>query len=199
MVFDTSTSGYSGCSDTMPAVPPCPDLSTTPGALTACTSDDCISSGLALGFTFTYFGVARTTVDIVSNGKVGFGLSTAYTNSCTIEANTIAAYWDDLYPPGGGAVRYMTQGTAPNRTFAVQWNIPHISGAGNLYDIRAVLHETTNDITVCYIDTTTGGTGISDGASATTGIRGAAAGDDVLFSCNTATVTAGTLLRYLAP
>jgi hypothetical protein len=189
----TDTYGYEGCVDT-PAIPPCDDITAT-GSL-GCSGDDCMSS-VPIGFTFDYYGVSYTNIDFVSNGKLGFGASTSYSNTCTIENNTIAAYWDDLYPPSGGSLRYQTMGTAPNRRFVANWNIPHISG-GTTYDIRAVLYEGSNDIDVCYVDITTANPGADNGISATTGIRGSAAGDVINYTCNTA-ITEGTAVRYEHP
>ncbi len=193
--FGVDTFGYQGCQDVLGATPPCEDISTT-GSL-GCSSDDC-NTATALPFTFDFYGVAQTSVGFGSNGKLGFPGSTIYSNTCTIENNTIAAYWDDLYPPSGGSLRYQTFGTAPNRHITFQWNVPHISG-GTFYDIRAVLYEGTNDIDVCYVDTVTLGATTDNGGSATTGIRGSAAGDVVNFSCNSAVVTSGLLLRYTHP
>ena len=120
-------------------------------------------------------------------------MSAIYSNTCTIETNTIAPYWDDLLPPGGGSIRYQTLGTAPSRRFVVNWAVPHISG-GTPYDIRAVLWEGTNRITFCYVDTTTGGAGTDSGASATVGIHGPTT--FVNYSCNMPTVTDGTVIEF---
>ena len=195
-VFGSDAFGYIGCSDIFDvATPPCDDVRTT-GAI-ACSSDDCTSPAITLPFTFTYYGVPQTTLSVGSNGKIGFLATSSYTNGCTIETNTIAAYWDDLFPPTGGSVRYETVGVEPNRRFAVNWNVPHISGGTGLYDIRAVLHEGTNEIDFCYVDTTTSPT-LDLGASATIGIKGPGA-DGVLFSCNTPMATEGLRLRFQAP
>jgi hypothetical protein len=153
---------------------------------------------VTLPFTFDFYGSPQTTVTLVSNGKLAFPGTTTYSNTCTIESNTIAVYWDDLYPPSGGAVKYQTFGTAPNRHVTFQWHVPHISG-GTQYDIRAVLYETTNDIDVCYVDTTTGLAATDNGLSATTGIHGTTAANTLNFSCNSAVVTDGLYLRYTHP
>jgi hypothetical protein len=191
-VFGTDSFGYQGCVETA-AVPPCEDILAT-GTI-GCTSDDC-SLSVALPFTFDYYGVAQTSVSFVSNGKLGFPATTTYSNSCTIENNTIAPYWDDLYPPGGGSLRYQTFGTAPDRHVTFQWHVPHISG-GTQYDIRAVLYEGSNNIDVCYVDVDTGLAAADNGISATSGIKGPTVG--INYSCNTATITNGTVLHYTRP
>ncbi len=192
--FGSTASGYRGC-QTIPMILPCDDVRAT-GSL-GCAGDDCTSVA-TLPFAFGYFGVAQTTVTISSNGKLGFPATSVYTNTCTTENNTIAVYWDDLYPPSGGSIRYQVLGSAPNRRFVANWNVPHIGGGG-LYDIRAVLYEGTNDIDMCYVNTSTGGAGTDSGASATVGIRNASGTEWIDFSCNSPVVTNGLLLRFQAP
>jgi hypothetical protein len=140
-----------------------------------------------------------TTASVGSNGKIGFLATTSYSNSCTLENNVVAPYWDDLYPPtGGGSVRYQTVGTAPNQRFVANWNVPHISGGGNLYDIRAVLHQTTHDVTFCYPDSVSGPASYDAGGSATIGISLSAA-SQLSYSCNTPDVPSGTVIRIYHP
>jgi large repetitive protein len=191
--FGTDTYGYSGCTDTIGAVPPCEDISAT-GTLGPTGDDSSVT--VTLPFSFDFYGVPQTTASLISNGKVGFLGTTSYSNTCTIESNTIAAYWDDLYPPSGGSVRWQTFGTSPNRHVTFQWNVPHIAG-GTFYDIRAVIYETTNDIDVCYVDTETLSSFYDFGASATIGIQGSSSG--LNYSCNLPNVPSGTLIRYNHP
>jgi hypothetical protein len=191
--FGTDTFGYIGCVDDLPAIPPCEDISTT-GSL-GCSGDDCLST-VTIPFTFDFYGSPQTTLSLVSNGKLGFPGTSSYSNSCTIESNTIAAYWDDLYPPSGGSLRYQTFGTSPNRHMTFQWNVPHIAG-GSVYDIRAVIYEGTNDIDVCYVDVETLSSFYDFGASATIGIQGLTSG--LNYSCNLPNIPNGTLIRYSHP
>jgi hypothetical protein len=198
MSFGTNAFGYQGCADTLGPVPPCEDIGTT--GTVVCTSDDCQGS-VTLPFAFDWYGVPQTSISIVSNGKIMFGTGTTnYSNTCTIENNTIAVYWDDLYPPGGGnGVRWQVFGSAPNRHLTVNWNINHFADSGGTqYDLRAVLYEGTNDVDICYVNTNRMDAADDFGLSATTGISGPSA-DQILYSCNTATVLSGTLLRYQHP
>jgi hypothetical protein len=112
----------------------------------------------------------------------------------TTSGPRIATLWDHLHPVAG--TYYQVLGTAPNRRFVVLWDAliwPDSAGI----DFRAVLHEGSNDIDVCYVDTTTGSTSYTQGASATSGIQDT--GMTLQFSCNTATLTEGLLLSYIAP
>jgi hypothetical protein len=191
----TTASGYEGCLDAFTGTPPCEDVSVT-GNL-GCATDDCTLI-VSLPFTFTYFGQSFTQLTFAANGKLGFPGTSTYSNTCDIEDMTIAAFWDDLNPGGGGAMRWQTFGAAPNRHVTFQWQIPHLTGT-DLYDIRAVIHETTNEIVVCYVDMIAGNAvSFDNGVSATVGIGGAA-GEEIEYSCNSAVVTNGLLLRYDAP
>jgi hypothetical protein len=84
-----------------------------------------------LPFTFRFMGTNYTSLSISSNGNVHFGTASSAYNNVAIP-NTeppnalIAAFWDDLSPKLGGAVCADTSGTAPNRTFAIEWhNVNH--------------------------------------------------------------------------
>ncbi len=193
--FGTDTYGYTGCYDS-PGVMPCEDIHTT--GLVSCLGDDCTMS-VPIGFTFNYYGTSATTLNLISNGKLDFTAfgDTSYSNTCTIASNTIAAYWDDLYAPSGGTIRYQTFGTAPNRHFTAQWNVPHISGGTN-YDIRATLYEGTNNIDICYVNTVTLGATTDMGASATIGIMGPAAAG-IQYECDMPTATNGIVLHFIHP
>jgi len=185
--------GYTGCAR-FPAVIPCADISAT-GIAVALTDDSTVS--VPIGFSFDLYGTVYTSMNIGSNGKLGPALTT-YTNSClpSGEGDAIYPWWDDLYPPAGGTVTYATAGTAPDRTFEVQWVIQHFSGGTGTIDVRAVLHETSNRIEVCYVDTTFA-TADDNGASATAGIQSATS--NLQYSCNGAVLTPGLVLRYDHP
>ena len=80
----------------------------------------------------------------------------------------------------------------------MQWVVQHYSSSPGTIDVRAMLFEGTNDITVCYNDTTFGDFN-DNGASATSGIRGTGT-NFVQWSCApTATITTGLVLNYFHP
>ncbi|MEK6608599.1 MAG: hypothetical protein AABZ30_13140 [Myxococcota bacterium] len=194
--FGSDVYGYVGCEQPTTLVP-CPDIAATGTALSL--GDD-TSETVAIGFSFLYYGTAQTTAAVSSNGVLGFPtLTSSFANSCLpVEANTIYAFWDDLYPPQtGSTVRYATSGSAPSRTFEVQWRVAHFPSSPEEVDVRVVLHETTNVIEVCYVDTTFGDTN-DGGASATTGIQGLS-GQFIEYSCDEAVLTEGLVLRYEPP
>lgn len=194
--FGSDTFGYTGC--TRPGGTPCPDIATNPNRLSL--TDDS-HSVQAMGFSFDFYGTAHTDVTVGSNGLLYFtGGSHSFSNSCLPSTGTpsafIAAFWDDLNPSSNPGEVYVAQrGTAPNRTFVVQWVLQHFNSTPETIDVRAVLTEGTNTITLCYVDTTFGNASYDDGISATVGIQGSTT-DYIEYSCNTATVTAGTTIEF---
>lgn len=117
---------------------------------------------MTLPFTFVFYGISYTTVTISMNGYLTFDtpITGAETenNDCPLDATppgaTIAVFWDDLYAnntaPSTGALSYLAAGTAPDRTWAVEWrDMDAYYPAGNnsfTQGIRVthevVLHET---------------------------------------------------------
>ena len=122
--------------------------------------DDCVAGNLPIGFSFTFFGNTFTTFNASANGFIGFSLpGTGLTgHGCcsgrTIPSadetnNIIAAAWTDLYPGGGGDVRYETRGRAPNRYLVVAYeNVPWCCGPGNHVTTQIILYEGTNAIEI---------------------------------------------------
>ena len=91
-------------------------------------SDDETTGPLPIGFEFEFFGNRYSTVNVSSNGFIGFDASMS--NGCCSGGvlpsddgvnNIIAVAWTDLYPPGGGQIRYETRGSAPNRRLVISY------------------------------------------------------------------------------
>lgn len=195
-IFGSDTWGYQGCSE-IASTPPCADISSSGTGLSL--GDDGIAA-VSIGFSLDFYGTSQSTATVNSNGKVGFPATTTYSNSClpaSDQSSTLFAFWDDLYPPSGGTVTYQTTGVTPNRTFEVQWVLPHITGTTGMIDVRSVFHENGN-IDVCYVDTTFGDTTLDHGLSATTGIQGPSS-ESIQYSCNEGELSDGLVLRYLHP
>ena len=118
--------------------------------------DDCVMFNVPLGFDFAFYGMAFSTINISSNGFVGFG-STLGNGCCKggmipspdITNNIIALAWSDWSPQKvSGGIRYETRGEAPNRRFVLQYNnVPEFGALGRL-TVQLVLSEETNDIAV---------------------------------------------------
>jgi len=201
-----SSGGYVGCQRTMPVANlPCEDIRTT-GTKTTVSSDSYLS-GVALPFSFPFFGTARTTVLLSSSGAISFNTTDPYlTNQCLPYSNSIpmiAAYWEHMHTSGLSGftnlgVYTQTIGTAPNRRFVIQWYMWLYSGGSTPVDVRVVLKEGKGDIDMCFVNTTTGSTSYDLGLSSTTGIQ-SGTGLAVQYGCNMANVASGLYLTYTAP
>src|SRR5690606_2610545 len=102
-----------------------------------------------------------------TTGDLGAGnadLSTTTTN------NLVAPFWDDIDDETGN-VYYKTVGSAPHRTFVIEWyNRPHFSNTGS-GTFELVLYEGTNNIKYQYQDVVFGSASYDYGISASVGIR----------------------------
>jgi hypothetical protein len=124
--------------------------------------DDDMSAALPIGFPFRFFCNTYTSFYMSSNGFITF--VAGQSNGCcqgaqlpvtstTSPVNFIACAWTDLDPTLGGTVRYVTQGTAPNRICIAQYNcIWHkgMPGPGPV-TTEIILYETTHVIEICTV------------------------------------------------
>jgi hypothetical protein len=150
--------------------------------------DDCVLSGVNIGFSFTFYGSTFTTMNISSNGNIQFeGADSEFANSSLpstsipnngnggISGRVITPWWDDLQTDcnTNDAILVQTTGTAPNRQTIVQWRMaPHFFCSSGDITFQVVLFETTNHILFRYADTAfESGNPANDGASATVGIQ----------------------------
>lgn len=119
--------------------------------------DDQWSAIIPLPFTFCFYGTAYNNVCIGSNGIISFNTAGAggycqwpigaAVPTGSDPMNTIMAPWQDLYPPGGGQIRYTTYGTAPCRRFVVSWyQVPMYFCTTTLCTQQIAMYETTNVI-----------------------------------------------------
>ena len=193
---------YQGLSLTA-GIPSCDDITATGTPLGL--SDDS-NTTVGIGFVFDFYGVPFTQATIQSNGAMNLGATgfIDYFNTCLPLAglgsdNAILAFWDDLNPSIGGAVRYQTVGAAGAQRFVVQWNAPVYASLDStqLIDVRVVLHEGSNVVDVCYADTQGAvGDTSNTGQSATSGIQ-MESGTGMQFSCNAPHLVDGLQLTYL--
>jgi hypothetical protein len=106
--------------------------SPTPIVATGAGADDQLFP-LALPFTFTFYGIAYTQVQVAANGYLTFGNAPAgpdnYTNECSFDATppdaTIAVFWDDLFASTEnapfGSIGYVESGVSPDRRIEIEW------------------------------------------------------------------------------
>lgn len=165
------------------------------------TATDEGTATVALGYPIIVNGISYTSMNIATNGFVYFGaaLNTnvgMFTNNLNTGPSSqvgirpiVAALWDDLDVVSSANVVTTTIGTAPNRTFIVQYS--NVSWDYNLtsgtIDFQIRFEETTNLIRYVYgASAGAVGTG-SNGASV--GIAGATSGSFLSASALTASAT----------
>lgn len=90
-------------------------------------SDESVVSGLPIGFGFVFGGGTHTSFSVSTNGFISFdpqtsaGLTNQAPGTASTPNNLIAAVWDDLaVSSAGGAGRYGTVGSAPNRILVIE-------------------------------------------------------------------------------
>jgi hypothetical protein len=151
---------------------------------------------ITLPWAVLHQGTPVTDATISSSGHLLFNSPNYITQTFN---QTIAAaphlglypFWDALDPIGnsGGAVYYETIGTAPNRTFIVQWEtVNYISGpAGEDITFQLQIDEATGEYYFVYEDAIFGGSDANwdNGNSATIGVK--TASQDVQTSYNNPT------------
>ncbi|MBC7899142.1 MAG: carboxypeptidase regulatory-like domain-containing protein [Saprospiraceae bacterium] len=134
-----------------------------------------------IGFNFVYGGVTHTQVSASTNGwmRMGALANSDLTNNLTTgppgARPVIAPLWDDIEVDATGSVAYLTEGSAPNRVFTMQWINMQWSyqalGPGISFQVK--LYETSNQIQFIYrqeaaaVNNTTFGASIGITATAT--------------------------------
>lgn len=154
---DSKLPGSGANAYTIATVPYAPDPYNVGTAIAL--ADDQWSPVIALPFPFCFYGTTYNQCLIGSNGLLSFNIGTPSgycpwpipaTNAPSGTygwSNGIGGPWQDLYPPGGGTIRYTTYGTAPCRRFVVSWNqLPMYSCTSTLLTQQITLYETTNVI-----------------------------------------------------
>lgn len=112
-----------------------------------------------LGFNFAYDGVGQTQCYISPNGFISFGtvqpapngyiplsVASSFTGGGTISALGI----DLISGVATDNIVYSTIGSAPNRTFVVQWTNARRKVAIGNFNFQIRLHETSNIIEIVY-------------------------------------------------
>ncbi|SCL31872.1 Serine protease, subtilisin family [Micromonospora rhizosphaerae] len=123
----------------------------TPGYLEADTvlplSGDDQSTQVDLPFPFSFYGQTYETAHVSTNGLVNFlGPNSEFFNTSipsTAAPNAaIYPYWDDLVVDGAASVRTQVLGSAPARTFVIEWrNVTFFGDSSHRMDFEVVLHE----------------------------------------------------------
>ena len=121
-----------------------------PFANTVTLPDDGTTGLIPIGFEFSFFGQRYTSINISSNGFVGFDaeMSQGCCSGGVLPSddgvnNIIALAWTDLYPPGGGRIAYEVRGKAPNRRLVISYESISwcCEDGGNRLTSQLILHE----------------------------------------------------------
>ena len=146
--------------------------------------DDGYLADVQLGFDFNFYGKNYSTVNVYSNGflmfgpgvldprRLGFNKGGPIPNAA-LPNNIIAFAWMDWRPDMvKDGIRWERRGTAPNRSFVLQFNnVPEYArfGTPGILMSQVILTEGTNEITI-YTNTLTSNT---SGMTVTQGIENA--------------------------
>jgi hypothetical protein len=187
------------------------DISTSGTALTISDPDDTIVNGVALPFTFRYYGVNYTTLSVSTNGLLRFnytGTTTSPSNdplpSPAAPNNMLAPYWDDLVFPSSPNLRIQTIGTAGARQFIVQWTGIRLfeHPAAGVMTLQVRLYEGSHDIVFAYYlagaPPAAPGTVSADlaGGGATIGIENQDGSTGLLYSLDTSSLTNALQIHF---
>ncbi|MCZ8228925.1 T9SS sorting signal type C domain-containing protein [Flavobacterium sp.] len=163
--------------------------------------DDSVTpNSIPLGFTFYFNEVEYTTCSVNSDGYLTFGTTISEAQFRNPISSTrgyqgaISALAIDLVD-GGASIVYQTIGTAPNRTFVVQWanakRYADRAASTESFNFQIRLNETSNTIQVVYGDCRTSS---STDRATEVGLRGANNSDfnNRIVTNNWTSSTAGT-------
>ena len=123
----------------------------TPGYIEANTvtslSGDDNSLEISLPFAFTFYGQTYNSGFVCTNGFVSFTAGVCpFTNSTIPNTGApnaaVYPYWDDLFVDGLASVRTELLGSAPNRSFVIEWrNVAYFGDFSRRVDFEVILHE----------------------------------------------------------
>src|SRR6476659_3126036 len=205
------TGGGGGTPSPTPTGTPagCSDYTTSTGSGTITPGDtdtgnhcdDC-ATAVSLPFPIRVYGQTYNSINVASNGSLDLvGTEAPFTHGCQVLPNTlwetaILPYQDDLrtdaqsgcsvFPGGTCGIFTTTTGSAPNRTFYVEWRAVHFADVTTTANFEVVFQE--NDST--HFDVIYGATSDS-GLDETSGVQASSTGNANTFSCGTATLTSG--------
>jgi hypothetical protein len=169
-------------------------------APTAATlSGDDGSFEVGLPFTLEFYGYEMSAVRIHANGVLSFfdSSSRSGSNTCPLWDGDLilAPFWDDLIVGDGGTF-YGAVGTAPNRSFIVEWYGFGHASTGGAVTFEVKIFEADGHIEFHYEDTALDSASYSGGASATVGISG----DDSLgVACNSNAIPSSHAITFWPP
>jgi len=132
-------------------------ISTGTNLYTGTTWNDAVTANVSIGFNFYFNGKNYSTCSVSTNGFITLG-TTAPSNTEYLPISSTSGYEASISAVGfnlagnsGSAISYITQGTAPNRRFIVQYsNVRRYNVSGDAFNFQIRLNETSNTIQFVY-------------------------------------------------
>nr|MDT0661637.1 carboxypeptidase regulatory-like domain-containing protein [Micromonospora sp. DSM 115978] len=164
-------------------------------------SGDDAATTVALPFPVRFHGETYTSGRIHTNGLVSFGAVSGEPDTwanptlptATAPNAVVAPFWDDLEVDASASVRTQTLGSAPNRSYVVEWrNVGFRPTNAQRLTFEVIFHE-DGRIAFHYgaMSTPT-----QQGAGATVGLENASGTVAALYSFQEATLTANSSITY---
>ncbi|MEV4808368.1 carboxypeptidase regulatory-like domain-containing protein [Micromonospora avicenniae] len=166
----------------------------------ALTGDDAATS-VTLPFPVQFHGESYTTGRVHTNGLVSFGSASGEPDTwanptmptATAPNAVVAPFWDDFEVDASASVRTQTVGTAPNRSFVVEWrNVGFRPTNTERLTFEVVFHE-DGRIAFHYGSMSTP---VQQGAGATVGLENASGSVAALYSFQEAVLTGNSSITY---
>jgi subtilisin family serine protease len=158
------------------------------------TGDD-VAVQVNLPFSFSFYGQSYTTAFATTNGFINFQAANANLSNTSIPNTSapnaaIYPYWDDLFVDASSSVRSDVLGSAPNRSFVLEWrNVRYFGDTTRRIDFEIILHE-NGQIETQYRNI--GNDGREQGNSATLGIENETGTVALQYSFNEAVINSPT-------
>ena len=199
---DTDSFGYT-CKPTS-----APFINLPPGTELTFADNDDGSTLVPLPFTFRYYGVDYSSINVGTNGLASFTTSvTARSNTpipdSDLPNSTLYPFWDDLLVDNasGFSVRAQVQGTAPNRDFVIEWAASFFGEPNSVVYTEIVLSESKR---IRFLYANVGRSSTTEfrarGTSATVGIENGSGTDGFQRSFNQPYIDdSGAGIEFTAP
>ena len=153
---------------------------------------------VSLPWTFSWYGVDYSTVNVGENGGIAFVSTWIDWPTCfpaPSGAPDIAVFWDDFDTSYAGTVHAWHDTTSTDR-FVVAWEAVETAyWMGDTGTVQIHLYP-DGDVELHWSDTFFGGTPHDNAANATIGIQDPAATDPLEFSCATTQTLDGTAMLF---
>jgi parallel beta-helix repeat protein len=132
---------------------------------------------VSLPFTFTFDGVAYTSVNVHGNGYITFGTASSVTSVLTnpiASSGAVAAWCRSLAGTASGEIRTDVLGSAGSRVFVAQWsNLTRnpVNASSDVYNFQIRLNEGSQRVDIVY-----GAMNVTAAVGAQIGMRGTTQG-----------------------